>query len=357
MERKKNMEHLHAESETQLLILPTGTNNNPESKNENNDTIIDIESKTKNPSEYSITDDSDTKIKYSTLPESILSSANVTTTTTFSTPVMSSTATIAQQTPNQTYHSPLQFSRRNHQRLLSDTQTTGFSTPILTKQRLALQQQSQQEIKNNYSPYMLQTSMQQQQQQQESLGILSNNNNNNNEYQQRFSNDFENNNHNNMPLNDAETYVIKKNLIIQELSRVAELMTQYYKQTKNLSFRGKIVQNTLLILLGLSMIGFFFNADRTPSEVKDIIYYVALVANAIGFLLTLLSFNWNYAEQEHNSNTTYRGLHHLHDYVSHQLVRNGLTTHQMDDLLAEMSSRLLLIRDSADLGTWKPLHI
>ncbi len=147
---------------------------------------------------------------------------------------------------------------------------------------------------------------------------------------------------------------MKKDLIHVELRKIMALMEVYHDHAKRLSFWDSITKTTVTGASALAAIGLYIGVDQTNTELNQIMYYISLSCSTVATVLGQLTNSWNLSERAHNNTTTYRGLHNLHDFVSFQLVRNHLSSTQIDQILSDIQTRLLLIRDSAERGTYQP---
>ena len=151
-----------------------------------------------------------------------------------------------------------------------------------------------------------------------------------------------------------ELVIEKKELIHIELRKIMVLMEVYHVQASKLSRWDSITKATVTGASAVAAIGLYIGVDKKSSELNDAFYYISLTCTSVAAVLGQLTNSWNLSERAHNNTTTYRGLHNLHDFVSFQLVRDHLTSQMIDSLLDDIQNRLLLIRDSAERGTYQP---
>jgi len=152
---------------------------------------------------------------------------------------------------------------------------------------------------------------------------------------------------------DADPCTVKRKLINSELEKVARLMAHYAKKSKRFSLLNIFTKTIITITSMLTALGLFIGVDQ--SGLNTIVYYVALGSSIIAFLLGGLANIMNFAERAHNNITTYKSLHSLHTYAMYQLVRNHITSIQLDSLLSDMNTRMLLIRDNTEDGMYRPV--
>ncbi len=148
----------------------------------------------------------------------------------------------------------------------------------------------------------------------------------------------------------GDLYITKRQLINNELKEIDRLMMKYLKHARKLSFYNTLTKTTITGSNALAAIGLYVNVDKIGAENSQAVYYVACAAATVAAVVGALSNTWNFAERAHTNATTYKSMHNLHDFVSMALVKNGLTGSQMDQLLSDMSARLILIRDGAEEG-------
>jgi len=146
----------------------------------------------------------------------------------------------------------------------------------------------------------------------------------------------------------------KKELIHVELRKILALMDAYHAQASKLSRWDNITKGIVTFSSALAAVGLYIGVDKKSTDLNDVFYYISLTSTSIAAVLGQLTNSWNLSERAHNNTTTYRGLHNLHDFVSFQLVRGPLTSLSVNSLIGEIQSRLLLIRDSAERGTYQP---
>jgi len=144
----------------------------------------------------------------------------------------------------------------------------------------------------------------------------------------------------------------KRTLIYEELEKISTYMKEYNSQAKKLSRWDNVTKSVVTACSAAASLILFIGIDQRKSgdQVNPALYYTATGCTCIATVLGQLTNSWNLGEKSHNNNTTYRSLHNLHDFISYQLVRNHITSPQLDALLSDMSSRLILIRDSASNG-------
>ena len=148
-----------------------------------------------------------------------------------------------------------------------------------------------------------------------------------------------------------DTLDIKRQLITTELDKIARLMAHYQKHGKKLSRLNSLTKTAITTTTVLGTIGLYFNVGNAAQDFNLAVYYTVCIATSVSAILSALSNSWNFAERAHTNITSYKGLHNLHDFVSFQVARNNFTSLQMDELLSNMSTRLILIRDSAEEGS------
>jgi len=147
-----------------------------------------------------------------------------------------------------------------------------------------------------------------------------------------------------------DVYTTKRTLIINELKEIDRLMSKYLARSTKLSRLSTITKTTITGSNALAAIGLYVNVDKLGKESSAAVYYVACAGATLAAVVGALSSTWNFAERAHTNHTTYKSLHALHDFCSYQIARNELNSSQMDGILNDMSSRLILIRDSAEEG-------
>ncbi len=144
----------------------------------------------------------------------------------------------------------------------------------------------------------------------------------------------------------------KRNLIEQELAEISKFMQEYKLQAKRLSFFDNVTKSIVTACSAVASLSLFVGIDQRKdgAQANNALYYTATVCTCIATVLGQLTNTWNLSEKSHNNNTTYKSLHNLHDFISYQILKNHLTSLQLDTLLTDMSTRLMLIRDSASDG-------
>ncbi len=147
----------------------------------------------------------------------------------------------------------------------------------------------------------------------------------------------------------------KKDLILIELNKIGRLMDVYASQAE---FQGKWDSRTKAFVVFLvataTATSALVGAPRLSPEFSDIVYYISITIGLLATILAAVTNTWSLGDNARKNTTTYRGLHNLHDKITSRLVRNHISSTQLDDLLENVHDQLSLIRDNAENGTYLP---
>lgn len=149
--------------------------------------------------------------------------------------------------------------------------------------------------------------------------------------------------------NALENINRKRILICEQLQEIESSMKECYREAKKISRHDNCLKSTIVLTSAIGAIVLYVGFEQRVDgqAINAVLYYIATACASISSIFGQLMNMWNLSEKAYNSRTTAKGLSNLHDFVSYQLVRNHVTSQQMDALLADMSARLLLIRDFA----------
>jgi hypothetical protein len=142
----------------------------------------------------------------------------------------------------------------------------------------------------------------------------------------------------------------KRNLIMSELDKITGEIKTYSRAHTKLARWDKIAKTMVKLASALATVALLIGIDQRSngSPVDSGLYYLATGSTIFSFVLGQVTDSWTLQERSQNHRVTYKGLQNLHDFISYQMVRNHLSSVQMDSILSDVSTRLILIRDSAD---------
>jgi hypothetical protein len=149
---------------------------------------------------------------------------------------------------------------------------------------------------------------------------------------------------------NSDLLIRKRALICEELAKIQKLMIQYKKTAKQLKFWDSFSKLFVTGASACASVALFVGIEQRVNNphVSPLIYYIATASTCTATIFGQLINSWNLAEHAHSNHTTSKILHNLHDFVSYQLVRNHITSLQLDELLSDMNTRLILIRETTE---------
>ena len=146
-----------------------------------------------------------------------------------------------------------------------------------------------------------------------------------------------------------DNYTGKKELIRQILDDVKRRKKEHYKQFgkyKKINTFTKSLVNALNAISVCSMVLTF-----TPTSPAVII--IALSATSISAISSAVHSSTDIEGKVHSHSTSYLQYTDLYRDVSARLLRNNLTSEDLDNLLTEINSRMGLVEDHSEPITIK----
>ena len=140
-----------------------------------------------------------------------------------------------------------------------------------------------------------------------------------------------------------DNYNGKVEMIRQILEDVKKRKYKHYKQFakyKKLNTVTKSLVNSLNALSVCSMV-------LTFTPVSSAVMIVALSATSISAVSSAVHSSTDIEGKVHSHNTSYLQYTDLYRDISARLLRNGMSSLDLDNLLAEINSRLGLVEDAS----------
>ena len=144
-----------------------------------------------------------------------------------------------------------------------------------------------------------------------------------------------------IPLVDGSNYAVKVDMIKSILDDVKYRKTQHYSafgRYKRINTAVRSFVNSLNALTVCSMV-------LTFTPVSPILMIVAITASSLSGIASALSSAVDIDAKVHSHSTSYLQYVDLYRDVGARLVRNGLSSLDLDRLLTEVNSRMGLIED------------
>ena len=146
-----------------------------------------------------------------------------------------------------------------------------------------------------------------------------------------------------------DNYNDKKKLIRQILDDVKKRKTQHYKQFgkyKSINTFTKSLVNGLNAVSVCSMV-------LTFMPVNPVFLIVALSCTSISAISSAVHSSTDIEGKVHSHNTSYLQYTDLYRDISARLLRNNLSSEDLDNLLTEINSRMGLVEDHSEPITTK----
>lgn len=140
-----------------------------------------------------------------------------------------------------------------------------------------------------------------------------------------------------------DNYTGKVKLIREILADVKKRKTLHYKSFAKYKTTNTITKSVVNGLNGLSVCSMVL--AFTP--VSPSVMIVALCSTSISGLISAIDSSINIEGKVHSHNTSYLQYTDLYRDVSARLLRNGLSSENLDSLLTEINSRMGLIEDQS----------
>ncbi len=142
----------------------------------------------------------------------------------------------------------------------------------------------------------------------------------------------------------------KRYQIQMELEKVNNLKKKFNRSHQKLACWDRILKISMKLASLLATIALLIGLEQRSggNRTNDGVYYLAVSSTMVAFLISQISETLNLQERAHINKTTFRGLQSLYDYILYQVAKDQPTASQLDHILTDMNTRLMLIRDSAE---------
>jgi len=130
------------------------------------------------------------------------------------------------------------------------------------------------------------------------------------------------------------------NNILEDIKKRKILHYKQFAKFKKANTISKSVINSLNAISVCSMV-------LTFTPVNSAVMLVAIAATSVSGITSAIHSSIDIEGKIHSHNTSYLQYTDLYRDVSARLLRNGMSTHDLDLLLSEMNARIGLIEDSS----------
>ena len=128
--------------------------------------------------------------------------------------------------------------------------------------------------------------------------------------------------------------------ILEDVKKKKQTHYKYYARYKKINTFSKSFINTLNALSVCSMV-------LTFTPINPVVMIVALSATSISAITSAIHSSTDIEGKFHSHNTSYLQYTDIYRDVSARLLRNGMSSLDLDNLLTEINSRMGLIEDQS----------
>jgi hypothetical protein len=144
-------------------------------------------------------------------------------------------------------------------------------------------------------------------------------------------------------IDTPDNYSGKVKLIREILADVKKRKNAHYKSFAKYKTTNTITKSFVNGLNGLSVCSIVL----TFTPISQSVMIVALCSTSISGLISAVDSAINIEQKVHSHNTSYLQYTDIYRDVSARLLRNGLSSEDLDTLLTEINSRMGLIEDQS----------